>query len=514
MTVNDFLRNNVEVNPGKVYVFYKDQPVTYSDFDTITNKVANGLVSLGVKKGDRIAIFLPNSLEFLYSMFGCFKIGGVIVPLNIAYSPDEVKYVLDHSESDVLITDLQLLTKIGKIKAELQSVKHILIVGDKVPEKSCALFSDFVGCQEGKRPEGDVKEEDNISIIYTSGTTGKPKGVVLTHGAYVSAAKAWNETIGITSGDLPMSVLALFHINAQLYFAIGAMELNTSLVLEERFSSSRFWQRAIETNATVSCLPGNALAMLYNMPESELDKKHKIRVMISAYTPLDIYRKFEDRFNLNIVEGYTLTESPSALFNRPGDLKIGSIGKPMPGVEAKIVDEEDNEVPQGEVGEIILKGPAVMKEYFKNPEATSEALWGGWLHTGDLGRVDEDGYFHFAGRKKDIIRRGGENIGAQEVEEVLNSHPKILESAVIAVPDKIRNEEIKAFVIVKAGETLKPEEIIKYCEERLADFKVPRYIEFTDSFPKTAKMTIQKHILKQLKEDQTVGCFDRTKMKS
>jgi acyl-CoA synthetase (AMP-forming)/AMP-acid ligase II len=186
----------------------------------------------------------------------------------------------------------------------------------------------------------------------------------------------------------------------------------------------------------------------------------------------------------------------------------------MAGMEARIIDDNDNDVPQGQVGEIALKGPAVLKEYFKNPEATAEALRGGWLHTGDLGRVDEEGFFHFAGRKKDIIKRGGENIGAQEVEAVLNSHPKIVESAVIPVPDKIRNEEIKAYIIRKPGEELAPEEIVGYCEERLAGFKVPRYIEFTESFPKTPKMTIQKHILKGLKADHTQGCYDRAKMKA
>ena len=247
--------------------------------------------------------------------------------------------------------------------------------------------------------------------------------------------------------------------------------------------------------------------MLDNMPESEMDTKHKVRIMIAAYTPVDLYRKFEERYHLDIIEGYTLTESPSALFNRPGDVKIGSIGKPMSGVDAKIVDDEDNELPAGEIGEIVLKGPAVMKEYFKNPEATSETLKGGWLHTGDLGKKDDEGYFHFSGRKKDIIRRGGENIGAQEVEGVLNAHPKIAESAVIPVPDRVRNEEIKAFIILKPGQELKPEEIVDHCSERLAEFKVPRYIEFVDSFPKTAKMTIKKHELRNMKQDHATGCF-------
>ncbi|MBW1828246.1 MAG: AMP-binding protein [Deltaproteobacteria bacterium] len=509
MTINDLLARNVIQNPDKPYVFFKDKTVTYGEFDRVSNRVANALISLGVKKGDRVSIMLPNNLEFLYAMFGCFKLGAVIVPLNTALSTDEVKYVINHSEAVVLLMDGQYISRINSIRADLDLLKKIIVISDERPDEDFLLFSELIHESSSEKPSADVTGEDNLSIIYTSGTTGKPKGVVLTHNAYESAARAWNDSIGITGDDRPLSVLALFHINAQLYFAIGAMDLNTGFVLEEGFSSSRFWKRAVETDATVSCLPGNALVMLDNMPEIEMDTNHKLRIMISAYTPVDLYGKFEERFHLDIIEGYTLTESPSALFNRPGDVKIGSIGRPMTGVAAKIVDDEGNEVPQGEVGEIALKGPAVMKEYFKNPEATSEALKGGWLHTGDLGRVDEEGFFHFAGRKKDIIRRGGENIGAEEVEDVLNSHPKIAESAVIPVPDRIRNEEIKAFIIQKPGETLEPEEIIRHCEERLADFKVPRYIEFINSFPKTAKMTIKKHELKNLKEDHTVNCFDR-----
>ena len=509
MTVNELLAKNVEHHPEKVYVYFRDQALTYGEFDLITNKIANGLVKLGVKKGNKVSIMLPNSLEFLYTLFGCFKIGAVIVPINLAFSAEEVEYVVNHSEAVVLVTDAQYLNTVNKVRPELKLLKTIVVVADEVADKSVYLFSNLIKEQSTERPKIEVKGEDEISMIYTSGTTGKPKGVVLTHHAYASAARAWNESIGIKTLDLPMSVLSLFHINAQLYFAIGAMDIDTGFVLEERFSSSKFWKRAVETNATIACLPGNALVMLDNMPESEDEKKHKIRVMISAYTPIDLYRKFEKRFHLDIIEGYTLTESPSALFNRPGDVRVGAIGKPMSCVEAKIINENDKEVPQGEVGEIALRGPSVMKEYFKNPEATSEALREGWLHTGDLGRVDHEGYFYFAGRKKDIIRRGGENIGAQEVEEVLNFHPKIAESAVIPVPDRVRNEEIKAYLIVKPGETIEPKEIIRYCEGRLADFKVPRYIEFIDSFPKTAKMTVQKHILKQLKKDHTIGCYDR-----
>ena len=511
MTINDLLARNVMENPDKTYVFFKDKAVSYGEFDQVSNRVANALISLGVNKGDRVGILLPNNLEFLYIMFGCFKLGAVMVPLNTALSTDEIKYVLDHSEARVLLSDGQFMERIDSIKADLKLLGTIIVVSDENPGEEYLHFSDMIKESPSEKPDAAVTGEDNLSIIYTSGTTGKPKGVVLTHNAYESAARAWNESIGITGDDRPMSVLALFHINAQLYFAMGAMDLNTGFVLEEGFSSSKFWKRAVETDATVTCLPGNALVMLDNMPESEVDTSNKVRIMIAAYTPVDLYRKFEKRYHLDIIEGYTLTESPSALFNRPGDVKIGSIGKPMSEVEAKIVDDDDNELPAGEVGEIALKGPAVMKEYFKNPEATSETLKGGWLHTGDLGKKDDEGYFHFSGRKKDIIRRGGENIGAQEVEEVLNSYPDIVESAVIPVPDRVRNEEIKAFIILKPGRESDPEGIIAHCSERLADFKVPRYIEFVDSFPKTAKMTIKKHELKDMKQNHAVDCFDRLK---
>ncbi|MBT3311584.1 MAG: AMP-binding protein [Desulfobacterales bacterium] len=513
MTVNDLLAKNIEQNPDKTYVYFKNKSKTYGEFDIITNRVANGLISLGVEKGDRVSIMLQNSLEFLYAIFGCFKTGAVIVPLNVAYSPNEVEYAVNHSEAVILITNMEYLNKIDGVKTNLKNLKNIIIVAEEIRGKNMVLFSDLISKQTAERPTVEVKPEDNISIIYTSGTTAKPKGVLLTHSNYVGAARAWNESIGIMNADIPMSVLALFHFNAQVYFSIGAMDRNTAFVLEERFSSSTFWHRAVEMNATVSCLPGNALVMLDNMPPSEMDKINKMRIMISGQTPIDAYLKIEQRFNFEIIEGYTLTESGSALFNRPGDIKIGSIGRPMAGVKARIVDDEDNDVPQGEIGQIALKGPAVMKEYFKNPEATSEALRGGWLHTGDLGRVDEDGFFHYTGRSKDIIRRGGENIGAKEVEDVLNSHPGISESAVIPVPDRIRNEEVKAYIIPKPGEDPIPEEIIQYCNQRLSNFKVPRFIEFIDSFPRTAKMSIKKHELKDLKQDHSIGCFDANQPK-
>jgi carnitine-CoA ligase len=512
MTINDLLVRNVLENPDKNYVFFKDKTVTYGELDLMTNKVANSLISLGVKKGDKVSIILPNCLEFLYAMFGCFKIGAVIVPLNTAYSADEVQYVINHSESCVIFADLKYLKLIDSIKSNLKLLKKVILVSDKKPEDSLLLFSDLIHESSFVSPNSDVMGEDELSMIYTSGTTGKPKGVVQTHNSYCSTARAWNETIGITCEDRPISVLALFHTNAQLYFAVGAMDINTGFVLEEKFSSSGFWERAVETGATVVSLPGNALVMLYNMPESQFDHTNKIRTMIAGHTPLDLYKKFEKRFNLEIIEGYTLTESPSALFNRPGDIKVGSVGKPMSGVEVKIIDNKGNELSTGEIGEITLKGPSIMKGYFKNPEATTEAVKNGWLYTGDLGKKDNDGYFYFSGRKKEIVRRGGENISAKEVEDVLNTHPMILESAVIPVPDRIRNEEVKAFIILKPGSELITEMIVEHCSEKLAGFKVPRYIEFMDSFPKTAKLSIKKHELKNMKKDHTEGCFDRLKI--
>lgn len=508
MTLRELLERNVSKHPDKIYVYFEDRQVGYEDFDHAVNRVGNGLLRLGIKKGERVAFMMQNCLEFLFCQFACAKIGAVYVPINIAYKGEETKYLLNHSEAATIIFSPIFLEVIRGIRKDCSHLRNIICVSEE-PIPDATLFSELVDGVSSEPPPVDVSKDDTLSIIYTSGTTGRPKGVVLTQGAYASAAGAYNRSVGLTSEDRPMAILPLFHINAQLYFAVGAMDLGTGFVLVDRFSSSKFWDQVHHYQVTTLAAPGAVVRMLYSMPESDQDADNPIRAFVAAAIPLDIYGKFEDRFRLKLVEGYTLTESPSALMNRPGEVKPGSMGKPMPGLQVKIFNEEDKEVLPGVAGEIVIRGPAVMKEYFKNPEATEEAFRNGWLHTGDSGRMDEEGYFYFVDRVKDIVRRSGENISSRDVEEALNSHPKIRESAIIPVPDPIRGEEVKAYVVLEPNEALPPEEIIVYCEGKIASFKVPRYIEYREGLPKTPTLRIKKYVLKKEKEDLTAGCYDR-----
>jgi crotonobetaine/carnitine-CoA ligase len=294
---------------------------------------------------------------------------------------------------------------------------------------------------------------------------------------------------------------------------IMVMLYNATLVVAERFSTSQFWDQVRDNKITCFYCIGSMTSFLYNMPPSKLDKQHNVRMVQTSGIPPRSHRAWEERFGVPVHEIYASTETTADIaVTHDMDRKAGTgcIGRPIPYREVSIVDDDDVDVPPGEVGEIILKrGRGMMKEYYKDPEATERAFRGGWFHSGDFGYQDEDGDYHFVGRKKDIIRRGGENISAVSVEQVLIDHPKILDAAVIPVPDPIRGEEVKAYVVLNPGEELTAQEIIGYCEQNMAAFKVPRYLEFRDSLPKTPSERVQKQKLREEKEDLTVGCYDR-----
>jgi carnitine-CoA ligase len=319
--------------------------------------------------------------------------------------------------------------------------------------------------------------------------------------------------------DRLFTCLPFFHANAQGYSTMGALTAGASLIVVERFSASKFWEQIRDYKATVFNYIGAMLTILSKQPESEKDRDHCVR---AAYGTPALDRKFQDymekRFGITFVSGYGLTECGLCIIQPLYGLrKEKSMGLPkqIPGAgfvnEIRIVDDNDEEVPRGTVGEIVIKNPAVMKGYYKDAELTKKTMRSGWLHTGDQGWMDEDGYFYFADRKKDVIRRRGENVSSMEVESVINAHPKVLESAVIGVPSDLYDDDVKAYLILKPGETLDPIEIVQWCKERLAYFKVPRYVEFRAEFPKTPTHRVQKYKLKEEKQDSTKDCFDLEK---
>jgi len=365
----------------------------------------------------------------------------------------------------------------------------------------------------------NVDEEDVFQIMYTSGTTGPPKGVMQTNRSVVLVGYGYKHWVDITPEDRLFTCLPLFHGNAQGYSTLGALASEAGLILVDRFSASGFWDQIRHYRATIFNYIGAMLTILSKQPESEKDREHRVRV---AYGTPALDKPFQDyleeRFGITFVSGYALTECPLGTIQPLHGLrKEKSIGLPrqVPGAgfvnEIRVVDEEGEEVPPGSIGEIILKNPATMAGYFKEPEMTQAAIREGWLYTGDYGWVDDEGYFYFADRKKDVIRRRGENVSSAQVEGVINAHPKVLESAVVGVPSELYDEDVKAYVILRPGETADAIEIIKWCKDRLAYFKVPRYIEFRTELPKTPTHRVAKYKLKEEKKDLTEGCFDLEK---
>lgn len=514
-TLPELLRERVKKSPQSLALIFNNRRFTYADFQRETNHVAGALLRLGVRKGEKIALLLPNCPEFLFSVFAIAQIGAVFVPVNTAYTSEEAEYVLRHSEASVLLTTRGFLSLVGSIKGKIPALKHVVLAGE-ADEPGYLSWNQFLS-GAADVSQINVEANDLASITYTSGTTDRPKGVMLSQYAYAFAPRKRAEALGWSESDHVFVLLPLFHVNALCHMAIAMMSMGGVVVLSERFSASRFWKEVREYGVTTSSLMRTIPRILLNLPEKPDDGDNPLRLMVTLLEP-EIHIRFEERFNLTAVPSYSLTED---ILSAIGPLdkskrKLGSCGLPLaPEVHRlKIVDEDGTALPPGKTGEIVKRSPAVMQGYYKNPQATAQALRDGWLHTGDLGYLDEDGFLYFVDRKKDMVKRGDENISSEEVERVLNSHPLIAESAVIGVADAIRGEEVKACIVLKppAGrEELSPEAIWTFCDERLAPFKVPRFLEYRNELPKTPSSKIQKNLLRE--DERRAVVFDRLNRK-
>jgi len=489
----------------KPFVYFRDQPHTFGDLELKVNKVANVLRDLGVKKGDHVCLFLPNCPEFIYLWFGLAKIGGVMVPLNVSLRGEGLAYIINHCDAGLIIVDERLYDAFQFVERDLKGIKQRIwhSEGSDPPESFESLNDLMTSADQKAPPAMDIHDADPLGIIYTSGTTGPPKGAMISQFNYVNSGQVWAEDIiDFREDDVFFTTLPLFHANAQMFTTMGALYSGRPFVLRERFSASRFFDEIRQYGATIFNYIGGMLTMLMKQPEREDDVQNPARATFGGAAPREIWRNFEKRFNVTIIEGYGLTESGGVcLCNPPHDIRLGSIGKPMPFCDVAVWDEKNQEVPTGQSGEIVVRQTtpySMFSGYYKQPDKTDEAWEGGWFHTGDRGYDDEDGYFFFMDRIKDCIRRRGENISSFEIEKIVNSHANVLESAAVAVPSELGEDEVKIYVILKPSEQLDPEELIAFCEERMAYFMVPRYIEFITAFPKTATERTQKFELRKI----------------
>ena len=500
-TLTELLGARAARHPDKLALIFKDRRWSYADLQREVDHVANGFLRIGVQKGDRVAVLLPNSAEFLFATFAVTKIGAVFVPLNPQYTAEEAEYVLRHSEACIVLTSPELLALIQSVRDRLPDLKQV-VVSDPGEHSNALSWDKFLAGVSDASPGVTIDPEDLASITYTSGTTDRPKGVMLSQYAYAFAPRMRAQGLGWNESDRVLCVLPLFHVNALCHTCIAMLSVGGSIVLTEKFSASRFWDEVREHGVTTSSLMRTIPQILLSLPEKPDDRDNPLRLIVTLLSP-EMHVRFEERFGLRGVPSYSLTEDILSVIgpqNMPKE-KLGSCGVVLaPEVHrVAIHDEEGHPLPPGKAGEIVKQSPTVMKGYYKNPEATAKALKNGWLYTGDLGYLDDDGYLYFVDRVKDMVRRGDENISSEEVERVLNSHPAVAESAVIAVPDEIRGEEVKAYIVLKppaTPEIVPAEEIWNFCKIHLAAFKVPRYIEYRAELPKTPSSKVQKNILR------------------
>jgi len=501
LTLNTMLADRAERNRDKVFLHFRDMEMTYGELDSVTSRIAGSLRNLGIKKGDRVGILMTNMPEFIESFLGITKSGGIAVPLNPMLKPYELKFIISDSSCAGLIMSGQFIRAIDEIKADIPSVRFLVsteTTGGLLP------FGALLEGDEFSSP--GVAPDDDASLIYTSGTTGKPKGVILTHRNYIANAAQLVDRVEMREDDRFLCILPLFHVNAQVVTTFSPMYAGASMILLEGFSPKTFLSSVERYRATAFSAVPTVYAILLTLSDAAGYNLSRLRFCVcgAAPMPVEVFTKFEETYKAHILEGYGLSEgtcASSANFPLPGRRKIGSIGVPLKGQEMIIVDDGDNELPSGKIGEIAVRGENVMKGYVNNPKATEEALRNGWLHTGDLGYRDEDGFFFIVGRKKEMIIRGGENIYPKEVEEVIYLHPSIREAAIVGVPDRVWGEEVALFLALKEGAGLDAGQCLSFLRERAADYKCPRsekYVVFMNELPKTPTGKIKKHELREI----------------
>ena len=510
-TLGRLLTEKAKRNKGKTFLLFKDQSFTFDEFEARANQVANALTALGIKKGDKVSVLMANCPEYLFVWFGIAKAGAVMVPFNIEWKGEILSYILTHSDARGAIVQQDLLPQLNDALGQ-RTLDFYVVKSDgssPVPEGTINLNEFFTAPATFTSP--DIAPDDPFQIMYTSGTTGRSKGVLRSHEYVMLRALRALRVFGYTPEDIFYTALPLYHGNAQNLTTLPSLFINARMALGVRFSASGFWNDIRMHKATTFNYIGAMIAILYKSPPTDQDGNHNVRFARGAGAPADIIPDFEKRFNMQIVESYGTTEGGS-INNQPDNRKIGAMGRPPYYNEAKVVDDDGNDLPPGKVGEMIIRptDPSeVWVEYYKEPDATSEKMKDGWFRSGDLAMVDDDGFFFFKGRKKDAIRRRGENVSAQEVEMVIDRHPAVMESSVFGVPSELSEEDIMAAVVLKQGETLSHEALIAYCQENMARFMVPRYVEFMEELPKTPTFRTEKY--KLVKRGVTETTWDREK---
>jgi long-chain acyl-CoA synthetase len=500
-TLAELVRDVSRREGAKPALIFADQPISYADLDTRIERAANGLAWRGVAHGDRVALLVPNIPEFVIAYYAILRCGGIVVPINVLYKAEEIAYILQDSEAKAFILFSSLAAQGIGGAAKTPSVLQVIVVGDTAPDgtTSWELLTD---ASSPERAPVRVNPGDIATICYTSGTTGHSKGAMLTHRNLISNCEQLDRTDPgyAKSSDVLLVVLPLFHIYAMNCALNAFLRAGATIVLVPRFDPVSVLEQIQKHRCNFfHGAPPMYIAWVNTPTLGDYDLS-SVRVAFSGAAPLptQILDRFRTVTGVEIVEGYGLTEaSPVTHSNCAAAVtKAGTVGPPIPGVEVRLVDEEDHDVAVGAPGEIICRGENITVGYWRNPEATAEALRDGWFHTGDIATIDEDGYYRIVDRKKDMIDAGGFKVWPREVEEVLFRHPAVREAAVVGMPDAYSGERPMGYIALKEGETVTEEALIAYCQEHLATFKVPCLIKFRDELPKLPTGKVLRRVLR------------------
>lgn len=498
------LEKNAEKYPDKEAIIFQDTRLTYKEINERVNSLAKGLLDLGVRRGDIVALLLYNCAEFMEIIFAVNKVGAIWLPLNWRLVGEELSYILNDAQAKMLISEKEFREVIEPVKKHIPLVKEYVGVGKDVPE-GWRSYEEIVNSNLGAVVPHELVEMDDLSrLMYTSGTTAHPKGVMITYGNLYWKNIAHILEFDITPEDRVLVVGPLYHVGGLDLPMTGVIHVGGSAVILRRFDPIEVLKAIDKERITGIWLAPAMINMLLQEPTIKQYDVSSLRFVIDGgeKMPEPLIRKFTELFpNTWFADAYGLTETVSGdtFLRKDKSLeKLGSVGKVVMYLQMKIVDDSGREVPPGELGEIVLKGPKVFKGYWNNPEATEATIKQGWLYTGDIGYVDEEEYLYIVDRKKDVIISGGENIASLEVERVIYQNPKVLEVAVVGIPHPKWREVPKAYVVLKEGKSMTGEELIDFCTKKLAKFKVPKEVEFIKSLPRNPSGKVLKRELREM----------------
>ncbi len=506
MILGDLIRRNAQYYPDKPAFIMDGQSVTFGEYNSQVNRLVSALLRRGFNPPDHISILANNCLEYL-DIYGAAEKGGFrIAPVNFRLTPTELIKVIGDARPRVLFVQNRYRSVVDSVRADLPSVElYVIVDGQAVP--GWTTLNELLVEGDDQEPQVQISPDDVCYLIFTSGTTGIPRAAMLTHQAQWLDAAIVALEMALTPNDRHLGIMPLYHIGGRA-LVLGHFFRGCTCVLHDGFDAGRMF-RDIETyRLTTTHVVSTMVNMMLNHPETGRHDLSSLRLAwyAAAPMPVEVLKRAMETFGPIFMQGFGQTESGpvvTTLFTfeheteGPGAARLASCGRAVPGVEVKIIDDQGREVPYGEPGEIMVQSPLLMVGYWEKPEATAAALKNGWLHTGDMGRMDPDGYVYIVDRKKDMIVSGGENIYPREIEEVLYAHPAVLEAAIIGVPDELWGESVMALVVLRPGQAATADELIAFSAERLARYKRPKSVEFRDVLPKSPSGKILKKDLRE-----------------